>query len=41
MSAVVGATVLMAVLLYVDIPAMHRLLSPTAPPQPNIPADPR
>jgi 4-hydroxybenzoate polyprenyltransferase len=41
MSAVIGATLLMAVLLYVDIPVMHRLLSPTAPPQPNIPADTR
>ena len=41
MSAVIGATFAMAVLLYVDIPAMYRMLSPTAPPQTNIPASTR
>lgn len=38
MTAVVSAAALMALLFYVDIPAMYRLLSPTAPPQTNIPA---
>lgn len=33
MTAVVGTTVLMAVLLYVDLPAMHRFFTPTAPAQ--------
>jgi 4-hydroxybenzoate polyprenyltransferase len=37
MTAVVSAAALMALLFYVDIPAMYRLLSPTAPPQTNIP----
>ncbi|ODT01911.1 MAG: hypothetical protein ABS52_15965 [Gemmatimonadetes bacterium SCN 70-22] len=33
MAAVVGTTVLMAALLYVDLPAMHRFFMPTAPTQ--------
>lgn len=33
MAAVLGATVAMVILLWVDLPAMHRLVSPTAPAQ--------
>lgn len=33
MAAVVGTTALMAALLYVDLPAMHRFFTPTAPAQ--------
>jgi 4-hydroxybenzoate polyprenyltransferase len=35
MAAVVGTTVLMVALLYVDLPAMHRFFMPTAPTQYN------
>ncbi len=37
MAAVIVAAVLMLVLLSVDLPQLHRLLTPTAPPQFNIP----
>lgn len=36
MTAVVGTTVLMVALLYVDIPAMHRFFTPTAPTQSGV-----
>ena len=41
MAAVVATTLAMTVLLYRDIPAMYRWLTPTAPPQANIPTTER
>ena len=40
MAAVVTTTVVMVVLLRLDLPAMHRLLTPTAPPQSIAPPTP-
>jgi len=41
MVAVAGTAILMLVLLRVDLPRMHRLFSPTAPPQYGPEAQPR
>ena len=40
MMAVVATTIAMIVLLRVDLPVMHRLVTPTAPPQNALPAPP-
>ena len=40
MTAVVATTIAMIVLRRVDLPVMHRLVTPTAPPQNALPAPP-